>query len=231
MAPLRTPGHRTPHSSISSTTAFLTPLATPTLPHTPAIRTAQPSPRLVLVHDDDDSADESDLSALPLPDEEDDERESQEEQSAHSFALSPNLVLLYLVASSIRLGASLLSDLESHVSWTIVIPVMAAVALVFSATVQVWIRMARYVRKSAVADVVADAVVGRDAGVKQRKLVRSLVKLCGIVSNVLLCSVYMRGAPVLVVVPRPPELTTGQFSSTLSSSFTPMKSATPCACP
>ncbi|KZV82451.1 hypothetical protein EXIGLDRAFT_778513 [Exidia glandulosa HHB12029] len=193
MAPQRTPGHRTPHSSVSSTTAFLTPQSTPTALHTPAIRTPQPLPRLVLMHDDDDSADESELSALPLPDElDDDEHQSREEQAAQSFTLSPNLVLLYLVSSSIRLGASLLSDLESYVSWTIIIPVMAVVALVFATTIQVWIRMARYVRKSSVADVVADAVVGRDAGVKRRKFVRSAVKLGGIVSNVVLCSVYMR---------------------------------------
>ncbi|EJD50813.1 hypothetical protein AURDEDRAFT_111971 [Auricularia subglabra TFB-10046 SS5] len=197
MNPQRTAGHRTPHSSISSAT-FLTPQQTPSIPYTPSIRTVQPSPRLVLVHDDDDDDDddgyspgESDLSALPLPDEED-ESDSADEFSGQSFTLSPNLVLLYLVSSSVRYGASLLSDLESRVSWTVVIPTMAAVALIFLATIQVWIRMARYVRKAAVADVVADALVGRDEGVKHRKVVRSVVKLVSIVSNVLLCTVYLR---------------------------------------
>ncbi|KAH7099635.1 hypothetical protein BKA62DRAFT_709592 [Auriculariales sp. MPI-PUGE-AT-0066] len=192
--PQRTPGYRTPHSSISSSATFMTPQQSPSrIPSTPgtsrlSIPGTPRTSRLVLLHDDD-SNDEAELSSLPLPEDED---ESEDEQNAQSYTLSSNLVLLYLVSCSTRLGASMLSDLESHVSWRIILPVLLVVALVTLATTQVWIRMAHYVRKSSLADVVADGIVAREEHARQRKVVRSMVKLGGIGTNVLLCSVYMR---------------------------------------
>jgi len=134
------------------------------------------------------------MAGLPLPQ---DDEESEDEQTPASYTLSPGLVLLYLVACSVRLGALMLSDLESHVQWTIVLPVLVVIALVTFATTQVWIRMARYVRKSTVADVVADGIIDRDEHVRRRKVVRSAVKIGGIATNVLLCSVYMRCTSLL----------------------------------
>lgn len=189
----RTPGHRTARSSVSSITAFVTPQSSPRIPPTPGSARitstgAANVSRLVLLHDDD-SDDGPELSGLPLPEDED---ESEDEQNAQSYTLSPSLVLLYLVSCSTRLGASMLSDLESHVSYKIVLPVLVVIALVTFATTQVWIRMARYVRKTSLADVVADGILGRDEHARRRKVIRSAVKLGGIATNVLLCSVYMR---------------------------------------
>lgn len=172
--------------------AFHTPAST--VPNTPVSTYFQEpqTAQLELVDDDND-----DLDALPLP--EDDETDGSDDhgRSSHSErspTLSPHLVLLYLIAASLRLGALLLSDLDTHVSWKYTLPILIVGALITVISSQVWIRIARYVRKSTVADVVADALVGKDEGVKYRKVVKNVVKAGGIATNVVVCSVYLRGS-------------------------------------
>jgi hypothetical protein len=147
-------------------------------------------PQLVLVHDP-----EPDNIASITEDDEDNDHEINS-QSQPAFKLSPIVVLLYMTSSPLRLGALLLSDLDTHIPWKVLLVALITVAAMTLVTAQVWIRIARYVRQSSVADVVADGIVGKDEGVKYRKVVKGFVKVGGIVTNVLLCSVYIRGRQV-----------------------------------
>jgi hypothetical protein len=159
----------------------------------PPLSALDSSTALILVHDD-----EEEESPLPFTDDED-ERENDDElvtpmfelrRSAVFPPLQPSLVLLYLLAPHLRLGALNIPYTPLPLKYGLPTLLLSALATAF--TRQIWYMLARYIRKANVTDVLMDTFARGRENERRRLAIRALVKTSTGSLGVFLSIVYLR---------------------------------------
>ena len=154
---------------------------------------------LVLVPNDDDD----ELSLSFSDDEDQDEGEMLvREHTAHEPALPTSVVFTYLLAPCLKLGAILILCSQASLKFLLFSLVTFALLAIFAR--QIWFLLTRYVRKSDLGDIVADAVA-KGRGTKKEKVrnfIKSATHFLGIFLRLLLVIVYLRGASCTPSHPR-----------------------------
>lgn len=165
--------------------------------------TSSPSPnsasRLILVQENDDFRDSP--SSYPQfeedSDDDDDDEDGRSSQDDHLVnqdhrPLSPLKTLLYLIAPALRLGAFLLPFLSSS-SLAITLPCILVSVLLTSLIRQLWLLLARYVKRATVEEVCCEALGKMSNSPRWRGFVKILIRVGGIALVFLISLVYLRG--------------------------------------
>jgi len=129
-------------------------------------------------HDDFDSQDDE-FDSIPIL------------TSPNTPFLSSTSVFLYLLSPYLKLGATLLPNVDLPLKFGL--PALFVFAVLSAFARQIWYMLSRYMRKPELEDIVADAF-GRGRGKEgRRRFLRSLVRAGTGALRVMLATIYLRG--------------------------------------
>jgi len=154
--------------------------------------TDSPSNLIVLVPDDEDDFD------TPFYHSDSDEEEAEYDApqldwlASSATPLSTILVCLYLLSPFLGLGAMFIPDANASRPWMIA-AVFAFIALSTFAR-YIWYRLARYLRKINLEDIVADTFAKGRNKERLRAKLRAAVWVGDWISKVLLAALFLRGS-------------------------------------
>ncbi|KAH8114703.1 hypothetical protein DFH11DRAFT_1764888, partial [Phellopilus nigrolimitatus] len=140
---------------------------------------------LILVHERDDED-----NAFAFSDE--DSESLVEDNSPPELIIPPSIAFGYFLAPCLKLGAMLI--LSSQAPLKISLPALLVFSFLSVFSRQVWFLLARYVRKSDVADIVAEAVSRNRDKDRLKSFVRSATRFGSGTVRILLATVYIKGA-------------------------------------
>ena len=152
------------------------------------------SAALILLHD-------SEASNVPFDftDDEDSERDESSNLVSPVFdmrkstvfpPLRPSLVFLYLLAPYLKLGALDLINSRLPLKYGLLALLASALASVYSR--QIWYKLARYLRKADVTEIVLDTYTRRRSKVRRRMVLRGSVKVGNGILSILVAVTYLR---------------------------------------
>ena len=180
------PGSHTRHLSSESSTSN----ESPDLPES----SLDSSASLILLHDSEGSNVPFDFT-----DDEDSDRDESSNLVSPVFdmrkstvfpPLRPSLVFLYLLAPYLKLGALELINSRLPLKYGLIALFTLALASVYSR--QTWYRLARYLRKADITEVVLDTFARRRSKERRRTVLRASVKAGNGIISILVAVTYLR---------------------------------------
>lgn len=152
------------------------------------------SAALILLHDSEESN-----VPLDFTDDEDTDRDESSNLVSPVFdmrkstvfpPLRPSLVFLYLLAPYLKLGALDLINSRLPLEYGLLALFTSALASVYSR--QVWYRLARYLRKADITEIVLDTFARRRSKERRRMVLRASVKAGNGILSILVAVTYLR---------------------------------------
>lgn len=120
-----------------------------------------------------------------------DDEEYQEEGFKQSeLVLPPSVVFGYFLSPCLKLGAMLV--LSSQASLKVSVPALAVFSFLSIFSRQIWFLLARYVKKSDVGDIVAEAVARGRRKAEVRSFTRTVSRIASGLVRLLLATLYLR---------------------------------------
>jgi hypothetical protein len=104
--------------------------------------------------------------------------------------LSPSLVFLYLLTPYLKLGALDLINSRLPLKYGLLALFISALASVYSR--QTWYRLARYLRKADVTEIVLDTFARRRSKTRRRMVLRASVRVGNGILSILVAVTYLR---------------------------------------
>lgn len=158
------------------------------LPHT-SRGLAHSTSVLILVPDTED---QDDSNSFPFSD---DDEESpflpEATKTLSATPLPPHIIFLYLLSPCLKLGAMLVPNRALPLK--LAIPSLMLFSLLSAFASQIWFMLARYVRKTDLADIISEALAPGRGQEERRKIIGALVRSGNALLRVLLATVYLRG--------------------------------------
>ena len=104
--------------------------------------------------------------------------------------LPPSVVFGYFLSPCLKLGAMLV--LSSQASLKVSVPALAVFSFLSIFSRQIWFLLARYVKKSDVGDIVAEAVARGRRKAEVRSFTRTVSRIASGLVRLLLATLYLR---------------------------------------
>lgn len=122
-----------------------------------------------------------------------DDGESQDGALTYpELRLAPSVVFGYFLSPCLKLGAMLV--LSSQASIKVSLPALAIFSFLSIFSRQIWFLLARYVKKSEVGDIVAEAIAGGRGKVMVRVSIRAVSRIASGLIRLLLATLYLKSA-------------------------------------
>lgn len=141
---------------------------------------------LILVHDE-----EIDDAISVTYSDEDEDGEIHLIDTSPELVLSPSIVFGYFLSPCLKLGAMLI--LSSQTPLKMSLPTLLIFSFLSVFARQIWFLLARYLRKSDVGDIVAEALAKGRNMEGRRSAIKSFTRSGSAVVRTLLCTVYLKG--------------------------------------
>ncbi|EAU86175.2 hypothetical protein CC1G_03386 [Coprinopsis cinerea okayama7 len=161
-------------------------------PHSPVLSALDSSAALILVHDENDNANDHFEFSDDETGEDDDIVSPVFEIRRTSIPALPSLsILLYLLSPYLKLGTLNVLGSAEGVPLKHSLPALFGLAIMSAFSRQLWYLLARYLKKADIMEVFCDAFAKARGKERQRRIIRTTVKVCTAIVNALLAIVYL----------------------------------------
>lgn len=117
--------------------------------------------------------------------------DQHEDNSTPEVILSPSHVFGYILSPYLKLGAMLILSSQSPLKGSL--PALFVFAFLAAFSRQIWFLLARYVGKTDIGDIVAEAVARGHGKEGVRTIAKSSARILAGVERILLATVYLKG--------------------------------------